>query len=217
MWACEFLTSAVFCSSQPRPLYEGQYEWVREYTYAVQNEQAGGSHSYVFRFTPDAVRYLDLGTRLTVQKRSKLKDKDSLQSHRFARPAEVCRGRSSTFRLCKTQQQRLSFSSDVWLYIMHHPSFPSTRLLAQITIKKRSANDDEELMRETKLRHLMAELEDPAPATQTEPVQPSQPSLSDRVMQIADAEPDGDASGLGGSDDADEDPLADDSFDDLSD
>ena len=77
------------CSSQQRPLYEGQYEWVREYTYAVQNEQAGGSHSYVFRFAPDAVRYLDLGTRLTVQKRSKLKDKDSLQSHRFARPAEV--------------------------------------------------------------------------------------------------------------------------------
>jgi len=62
---------------------------VREYTYAVQNEQAGGSHSYVFRFAPDAVRYLDLGTRLTVQKRSKLKDKDSLQSHRFARPSEV--------------------------------------------------------------------------------------------------------------------------------
>ena len=77
------------CSSQERPLYEGQYEWVREYTYSVQNEQAGGSHSYVFRFAPDAVRYLDLGTRLTVQKRSKLKDKDSLQSHRFARPAEV--------------------------------------------------------------------------------------------------------------------------------
>ena len=72
-------------------------------------------------------------------------------------------------------------------------------------------------MRETKIRHLMAELEDTAPATQPESGQPSQPSPSRTATQLAEAAPVSEAGGLGGSGDADEDPLADDSFDDLSD
>lgn len=75
------------CSDEARPLYEGQYDWVREYSYSVQNEQSVASHTFVFRFGDSGVRYLDLGTRLVVQKRSKLKD--SLQTQRFARPASV--------------------------------------------------------------------------------------------------------------------------------
>ena len=62
---------------------------MREYSYAVQNEQSIASHSFVLRFGGGAVQYLDLGTRLVVQKRGKLKD--SLQAHRFARPASVRR------------------------------------------------------------------------------------------------------------------------------
>ena len=72
-------------------------------------------------------------------------------------------------------------------------------------------------MRETKLRHLMAELDDPAPVTQPEAGQQSQPNPSYAATQDAGAAPDSNTGGHEGPGGADEDPLADDSFDDLSD
>jgi len=80
------------------------------------------------------------------------------------------------------------------------------RIAVQITITKRKAMEDEEQQRETKLRHLMAELEEPAAATQPETEQPGQPepSAEDTAPPEAANRTDADPA------DSDEDPLFDD-------
>ena len=80
------------------------------------------------------------------------------------------------------------------------------RIAVQITITKRKATEEEEQQRETKLRHLMAELEDPAPATQPDSEQPSQPEPAAEDTAAPEAAPRIDADPA----ESDEDPLFDD-------
>ena len=59
-----------------------------------------------------------------------------------------------------------------------------TRLVAvQITIRKRKATEDEEQQRETKLRHLMAEVEEPMLASQ--PIQTETTQGDIQVPEVA--------------------------------
>ncbi len=76
----------------------------------------------------------------------------------------------------------------------------------QITITKRKATEDEEQQRETKLRHLMAELEEPAATTQPDSEQPSQPEPSAEDTAPPEAATRTDADTVV----SDEDPLFDD-------
>ena len=63
---------------------ESEYEWVREYTYKVQN--AEDRTTFWFLFGDDCVTYCDLNTRLDLRKRSRARKEGESE---FQRPSKV--------------------------------------------------------------------------------------------------------------------------------
>ena len=75
---------------------ESEYEWVREYTYKVQN--AEDRTTFWFLFGEDCVTYCDLNTRLDLRKRSRARKEGESE---FQRPSKV-----GMVYLCKETDSR---------------------------------------------------------------------------------------------------------------
>lgn len=67
---------------------ETDYEWVREYSYQVHQEEGDERRTYVFRFEPDKVAYTHISAKLTLSKRGK-HTKGEHQAQDFSRPSKV--------------------------------------------------------------------------------------------------------------------------------
>ena len=72
------------CSALCREPGESEYEWVREYTYKVQN--AEDRTTFWFLFNDECVTYCDLNTRLDLRKRSRARKEGESE---FQRPSKV--------------------------------------------------------------------------------------------------------------------------------
>eukprot|EP00884_Botryococcus_braunii_P005903 jgi/Botrbrau1/15313/Bobra.0319s0003.1 len=67
---------------------ETDYEWVREYSYQVHQEEGDERRTYVFRFEPGQVAYTHISAKLTLSKRGK-HTKGEQQGQDFSRPSKV--------------------------------------------------------------------------------------------------------------------------------
>ena len=68
---------------------EGPYDWVREYSYQVQQEEAHERRTYIFRFEPGAAVYTHISAKLTLSKRGKLIKGEGASTLDFSRPSAV--------------------------------------------------------------------------------------------------------------------------------
>lgn len=78
---------------------EAAYEWVREYTYRVQNAE-DTPPTFWFLFGEDQVTYSDLNTRLELRKRAKARKEGESE---FQRPSQVLPLHQCSPRVCLCQ------------------------------------------------------------------------------------------------------------------
>jgi hypothetical protein len=75
-----------WCREQGREL-GGEYQWLREYSYDVVQDD--DHRTYVFRFGDNGVHYLDLSTKLVLQKRGKQTKGQANLQQEFPKPSKV--------------------------------------------------------------------------------------------------------------------------------